>query len=473
MFTLVLFQQDFRLHDHPALFHAAENGRVATAYITQPLKRRPTASDVWRHHALLDLQQALKKKNQTLILRQGDFVDEVLKLIDELKCDAVHWHRSYEKERIEALQKLRQALEQKGVQVHEFEGTLLLQPEEIVNGKKEHYQVFTPFWKRYRGEHIPSSLPEPETIEQGESAPSLSVDDLDLLDSVNWYDDVLAHWKIGERAAIDQWLHFREETIANYAEDRDFPAKMSTSLLSPHLACGSISARALWASGRSMMQTEQYTAKSDEIDNFLRQLVWREFSYYQLHYNPDLDAVPLRKEFEAFPWLNNDQALVEWQKGQTGYPLIDAGMRELYATGFMHNRVRMVSASFLVKHLLIEWQKGYEWFKETLIDFNVANNGMGWQWVAGCGADAAPYFRVFNPILQSEKFDGKGDYIRKWLPELENVPDKYIHAPFEAPERVLEEAGVELGRTYPFPIVDHKAGRKRALEAYDIIKKSK
>lgn len=210
--------------------------------------------------------------------------------------------------------------------------------------------------------------------------------------------------------------------------------------------------------------------KIAEIESFLRQLVWREFSYYQLYHNPTIATLPLRKEFLAFPWENNEQDFIAWKKGQTGYPLVDAGMRELWATGFMHNRVRMVTASFLIKHLLTHWMEGYEWFKETLVDFNMANNAMGWQWVAGTGVDASPYFRVFNPVLQSEKFDEYGDYIRKWVPELQLLPNDYIHEPWKAPNSILSKANIELGQTYPFPIIDHSFARKRALAAYETVK---
>lgn len=470
MLTIVLFRDDLRLHDHPALWHAAQNGQVLAAYIAPTITHQPTAENAWHHYALADLAASLKNKNCQLVIRQGHVIEETLKLVEESGCDAVYWHNRYSQEQQQEDEELKQALTAKGVQSQSFEGTLLLPPNQVLNGKQTLYQVFTPFWKRYQGETIPAPYPAPEQIEGYNELPSDNIYDLGLLDTINWHGPMLSHWHIGEQAAIKQWLEFREELIYHYSVDRDFPSKMNISMLSPHLACGSISARALWASGQSMIQTQTDSAKRAEIESFLRQLVWREFSYYQLYHNPTVASTPLRKEFLAFPWENNEVVFNDWKKGQTGYPLVDAGMRELWATGFMHNRVRMVTASFLIKHLLTDWTKGYEWFKETLVDFNMANNAMGWQWVAGTGVDAAPYFRVFNPILQSEKFDELGDYIRKWVPELRLLPNDYIHEPWKAPSYILSQANIELGQTYPFPIIDHQFARKRALAAYDKVK---
>lgn len=470
MLTIVLFRDDLRLHDHPALWHAAQNGHVLAAYIAPAIGQKPSAENAWRHYALADLQASLQNKNCQLIIRQGNVIEETLRLVEESGCDAVYWHNRYNTEQQQEDTELKIALTAKGIQTQSFEGTLLLPPQQVLNGKKTIYKVFTPFWKRYKEETIPAPYPEPETIESCGELRSDNLHDLRLLDSIDWHGPMLKHWQVGEQAAIGQWQAFREELIYDYSVNRDFPAKANISMLSPHLACGSISARALWASGQYMIHTQTDAKKIAEIESFLRQLVWREFSYYQLYHNPNIATEPLRKEFLAFPWENNEQDFTAWKLGQTGYPLVDAGMRELWTTGFMHNRVRMVTASFLVKHLLTHWTKGYEWFKKTLVDFNMANNAMGWQWVAGSGVDAAPYFRVFNPTLQSEKFDELGEYIRKWVPELQYLPNNYIHEPWKAPSSILSKANIELGQTYPLPIIDHQFARQRALASYDTVK---
>lgn len=471
MSTIVLFRDDLRLHDNPALWHASQRGQIIAVYIAPRGTQKHTAEQAWRHYALQSLKQSLKDKNCQLVIRQGSLKEEMQKLIEETSCDAVFWNNRYSKQQQIEDEDLKSTLLAKGVQINTFEGTLLLPPNTVLNSKQAIYQVFTPFWKRYREEKIPVPYPEPKHLNGFKELPSNSLEDLNLLDTINWHGPMLGQWQIGEQAAIQQWLQFRAQSIYSYSEDRDFPAKAAISTLSPHLACGSISARALWTSGQSMIQVQQDEGKKQEIESFLRQLVWREFSYYQLYHQPTIATEPLRSEFLQFPWQNNEDDFTAWKLGQTGYPLVDAGMRELWATGFMHNRVRMVTASFLIKHLLIHWTKGYEWFSETLIDFNMANNAMGWQWVAGTGVDAAPYFRVFNPILQSEKFDPTGDYIRRWVPELNKLPDAYIHEPWKAPTYVLKQANIELGQTYPLPIVDHQFARARALSAYEKIKK--
>ena len=468
--TIVLFRDDLRLHDHPALWSATQRGKVVPVYIAPKLEGNQTAEHVWRHYALQSLANVLHKKGCRLIVRQGLLLEQLLQLAKETQCDAVYWHERFDVHDRQLDYTVASTLLAQGIDVRSFEGTLLLPPNTIVNGKKMIYQVFTPFWKRYQSESIPTCYPEPEQIESIDDISSDTIASLGLLPQQSWYQSMLQQWKIGEKAAIQQWLTFREKNIYNYSQDRDYPAKENISFLSPHLACGSISARALWASAQSMMQTEQQESRRLEIESFLRQLVWREFSYYQLYHQPTIVTEPLRKEFLTFPWLNDEVDFTAWQRGQTGYPLVDAGMRELWATGFMHNRVRMVTASFLVKHLLIHWTKGYDWFRQTLVDFNKANNALGWQWVAGTGVDAAPYFRIFNPILQSEKFDPTGDYIRKWVPELQNLPNEYIHEPWKAPAYILKYANVELGVSYPLPIINHDFARKRALAAYDSIK---
>lgn len=285
------------------------------------------------------------------------------------------------------------------------------------------------------------------------------ISDFELEPSIDWAGGLRETWQPGEEGAQDQLRRFRKEALADYEEGRNAPGSVGTSRLSPHLHFGEIGSGQVWraVAGRNS-------------EAWLRQIGWREFAYYLLYHFPQTPDVPLRPEFARFPWKTNAKTLKAWQKGRTGFPLVDAGMRELWHTGWMHNRVRMVVASFLVKHLLIAWQEGAAWFWDTLVDADLANNTLGWQWVAGCGADAAPYFRIFNPTLQGEKFDPAGEYVRRWVPELAALPDEWIHQPSKAPPLMLKAAGVELGKTYPNPIVDHDDARKRALAALSTIR---
>ncbi|MEX2643612.1 MAG: FAD-binding domain-containing protein, partial [Acetobacterales bacterium] len=273
-----------------------------------------------------------------------------------------------------------------------------------------------------------------------------------------------------EAAARARLEDFLENRVATYKRDRDRPGIDGTSGLSPHLHWGEISPRTAWHATRQAMSHAAPAADTGG-DTFLRELLWREFSYHLLYHHPGLPETALREQFRDFPWANDPEGLLAWQAGRTGYPIVDAGMRQLWHCGWMHNRVRMISASFLIKDLLLPWQEGERWFWDTLVDADLANNSASWQWVAGCGADAAPYFRIFNPVLQGRKFDPDGAYVRQWVPELARLPDKHLHAPWEAPDRVLEDAGVTLGDSYPRPVVDHGAARKRALDAFERIRR--
>ncbi len=299
--------------------------------------------------------------------------------------------------------------------------------------------------------------------------PSDPLDDWDLLPSKpDWAGGLRESWTPGEQGAAKRLKAFLDSPIETYADDRDRPDLVGTSRLSPHLAHGEISPRTIWHEVDKAVRAGHVPAK--QADKFRAELGWREFSYNLLFHNPDLPTDTLRPEFNAFPWKTDDAALKAWQRGQTGFPIVDAGMRELWETGWMHNRVRMIVGSLLVKHLLIPWQEGERWFWDTLVDADPANNAASWQWIAGCGADAAPYFRIFNPMLQGERYDPEGAYVRRFVPELARLSSKYIHQPWTAPESVLDEAGIRLGRDYPLPVVDHKTGRQRALDAYQSLK---
>lgn len=459
------FRNDLRLEDNPALRQAAECGAVWPVFIWDdetPVERMTgAASRWWLHHSLLSLNQAL---GGTLNMYRGDPVDVLARLVQEHDVRQVCWNHRYEPQQRSCDQAVSAVLKNRGCEVKTFNGSLLWEPEEVLKADGTPYKVFTPFYKRGCMNAMPPRKPQ-KAVNPLYLADknSLAIDDLGLLPELSWADGFSNHWNPGEaggQAALRQFLNVG---IGDYKEGRNFPARKKTSRLSPHLHRGELSPNQVWYAVREHLPSEQ-------VDVFCSELGWREFSNSLLFHFPDLPTQNLNRKFDAFPWEYNASRLRVWQKGQTGIPLVDAGMRELWRTGFMHNRVRMVAASFLVKNLLIHWRHGAAWFRDTLLDADLANNSASWQWVAGCGADAAPYFRIFNPVTQSKKFDPDGAYIRKYLPELGTVPKKYLFSPWEAPEAVLREAGIELGKTYPKPIVDLGESRKHALAAYAMLK---
>ncbi|ARJ39253.1 hypothetical protein SporoP8_10450 [Sporosarcina ureae] len=464
--TIVWFRKDLRLHDHPALVEAAAHGEVLPVFILP--ETRYAASDWWLHHSLLEIIERFAKQQIQFVVRQGQPVEQLMKLLDESEADQLVFNELYDPESREAERIVAEACEERRVQVRSFQGSLLVAPDAIFNKTNQPYKVFTPFWKRLRQELIATPLATPELMPSTAELQSLPSDEWGLLSDVRWYDKLANHWQPGERAAMKCWETFRDCGLYDYLVGRDLPAQSSVSRMSPYLAWGNVSVRSLWHG--ALVAAED--VGDQQVEAFIRQLAWRDFDNYQLLYFPEMLTKPVRPEFEKFPWQLADDQLEAWKTGRTGYPLVDAGMRELWETGYMHNRVRMVVASFLIKHLLIDWREGMEWFEETLVDLDLANNAMGWQWVAGSGFDASPYFRVFNPILQAKKFDEEARYIKKWLPELTDMPVKYVFQPAEAPNDVLESAGVTIGTSYPAPIVDHQAARARALAAYDTCKNS-
>ncbi len=476
--VIVWFRQDLRLRDNPALSSALQtNSPVLFTYIWSDKDHNPWsiggASRWWLHQSLQALEAQLLKKNNCLIIRQGDNLEAIQTLIQETNATAVYWNRRYEPHaRAEDLM-IQRDLIAKNITVHEHKGTLLIDPDQLMNKTGNPYQVFTPFWKRYQTEafkdihhSLPSRLPAPSR-----QSMTVPIEKLNLEPSIDWANGIRATWSPGELGARRRLNTFIDSRCASYQHGRDRPDHEDTSQLSPHLCFGEISPHTIWRTLNTHLESNQTKTFHDSAHAFLRQIVWRDFAYHLLYHFPQTPSHPLRENFCNFGWDENTQILRLWQKGITGYPFVDAGMRQLWTTGWMHNRVRMITASFLTKHLLQPWQRGAEWFWDTLVDADLANNTMGWQWVTGCGADAAPYFRIFNPITQGMKFDPEGNYIRRWVPEIGRLPAPWIHQPWEAPPLLLAEHKVSLGKTYPHPIIAHAQARERALDAFALLKK--
>ncbi len=477
---ILWFRRDLRLSDNPALLAAAATGNpVVPVFIldeesdgTRPLGG---ASRWWLHHALSSLADGLSELGSPLVLRRGAADTVLHELIEETGAKGVYWNRLYDAASIKRDKRIKKDLQDSDLVAESFNGSLLHEPWTIETNAGDPYRVFTPFWKAIlalgdpnSGKGTPDQLTPPD-----DPVDSNSLDGWSLLPTnPDWAGGLRDMWKPGEDAARDSLRTFHKSALMDYADDRDIPGTPGTSMLSPYLHFGEISPRQVWHATRFWADDEGSNAASGAAQAYLREIGWREFNHHLLFHFPDLPTDNVNERFDDFPWEDDADALAAWQKGRTGYPIVDAGMRELWETGWMHNRVRMVVASFLVKHLRIHWRQGEEWFWDTLVDADPANNAGNWQWVAGCGFDAAPYFRIFNPILQGEKFDTDGRYVRRWVPEVADLPDKYLHKPWEAPADVLEDAGVRLGETYPSPIVDHKTARQAALDAYDTVKKS-
>lgn len=475
---LYWFRQDLRLADNAGLTAAIASGQpVIPLYIhdTGPQTRARTrawggASRWWLHHSLSELNRSLNGK---LVLRQGDAQDVLKAVLEETGASGVMWGRCYEPYAIARDTAIKTWLLDNGYTAESHNTALLFEPWQMkTKTSGTPFQVFTPFWKACLAAPAPAlPLPAPENFKPA-SAKSEKLYDWQLLPTrPDWAGGLRETWTPGEAGARQRLLDFIDGPINGYKQQRDNPAKESTSRLSPHLHWGEISPRQIWRVVKVAEEAGKIVNESDTA-HFLSEVGWREFSHHLLYHFPTLPGVPLNKRFAAFPWSEQPGDLAVWQRGMTGYPIVDAGMRQLWQTGWMHNRVRMIVGSFLVKDLLIPWQKGEAWFWDTLVDADLANNSASWQWIAGCGADAAPYFRVFNPVLQGEKFDATGSYIRQYVPELSGLPDKYIHRPWEAPADVLRKAGVELGRDYPQPMVDHHAARGKALAAFSALKES-
>jgi deoxyribodipyrimidine photo-lyase len=458
---IVWFRRDLRIADNPALSAAAATGAaLLPLYIDDdgqtPARPLGGAARWWRGRSLLALDHALRALGARLIVRQGSPQAVLDALLTESGARSVHFN--LRRDGIGDDAALMAWLRSRGITVETFDANYLHDPRHVRTAGGTGFKVFTPFWNRLRGAYAaPTAVRAPRRIESPARWPEcLPLESLQVTDP--WTNSIAQAWHPGEAAAQERLAHFADEIAADYATERDRPDRDGTSRLSPHLAWGELSVHAIW---------RRLTGKlGDKALPYLRELGWRDFNMHLLQDFPELTWQPMQAKFAAFPARDNRALLRAWQRGLTGYPIVDAGMRQLWRTGWMHNRVRMIAASFLVKDLLIPWQRGEEWFWDTLVDADSAQNGGNWQWVAGCGADAAPFFRVFNPVLQGEKFDPKGAYVREWVPELARLPDNVIHQPWTAKPPQLSGAGVTPGRTYPLPIVDHAKARQAALAAY-------
>ena len=463
---LVWFRRDLRLADNPALAEAAASGRpIVPVFIRDDAAAGSWtpggASRWWLHHSLASLLADLARAGARLVLRSGDSATILRTLIVETGAEAVFWNRLYEPWATARDAALKSALGRDGIEVRSFNAGLLFEPWEVRTQAGDPFKVFTPFQRAcLAASPPPPPAPAPRRLRAPAAAPAgESLESWRLLPTrPDWAGGLCAAWIPGERGAAARLERFLDAALARYPTDRDRPDREGTSRLSPHLHFGEIGPRQAWHAAR--------VRDGAGVDKFIAELLWREFSHHLLFHFPELPERNWRRDFDDFPWARNPHAGAAWRRGRTGYPIVDAGMRELWATGWMHNRVRMIVGSFLVKDLLLPWQEGAAWFWDTLVDADLANNSAGWQWVAGSGADAAPYFRVFNPVLQGRKFDPDGAYVKRWCPELAALPPVLVHQPWDADDATLAAAGVRLGDSYPRRIVDHREARSRALAAF-------
>lgn len=472
---VVWFRDDLRLADNPALTAAIAGGsHVVAVYILDDdvpgSWRLGGAARWWLHHGLAALGKNIGRLGGALVLRRGGSVAAIKSLVQETRARAVYWNRGYAPFAIARDRAVTLELEREGLEVRTFCTSTLFEPGSILNQDGKPFRLYGAFWRACLARGIGEPpLALPQRLPSGPNIPSDDLESWQLKPArPNWAEGFAKLWSPGEEGAQRRLTEFVEGAAIGYARSRDRPDMASTSRLSPHLRFGEISPRQVWHAVLAAQSAD--VVPRSAADKFVSELGWREFAYHLLYHHASLPDAPLQSPFASFPWEADPRHLAAWQRGRTGYPIVDAGMRELWTTGWMHNRVRMIVASFLVKHLLTPWQEGERWFWDTLVDADLANNAMNWQWVAGCGTDAAPYFRIFNPVLQGEKFDPDGRYVRQWVPEIAALPDACIHKPWTADEAVRLAAGIELQKHYPAPIVDHAIARRRALDAFARLK---
>ena len=477
--AIVWFRNDLRVADNPALHAAAASRRpLVCLYIhdekTPGLRSPGGAARWWLHGSLRALDQALAKQGGRLTMMRGAPTHILPRLAAKVAAEAVYWNRRYDEPGRTVDLALESTLEQRDIAVITSNGHLLHEPWTLKNTSGQPFRVFSAYWRAAVKQGAPEApLPHPRKLHLHPLPKRLGLEEIVQLASLglephtpDWASGLRQTWIPDESAARARLKRFLESALRNYPTDRDRPDRHGTSRLSPYLTFGNLSVRQVWHTALTAVRSRSSSANPRQLQKFFVELGWREFNYHILHHHPDLAKRNFQPRFDSVRWRVDRRALRAWQCGLTGYPIVDAGMRELWTTGWMHNRVRMVTASFLIKHLLIDWRQGEQWFWDTLVDADPANNAANWQWVAGTGADAAPYFRIFNPILQGEKFDPNGDYVRRWVPELARLPSRIIHKPWTAKAEQLAAAGVRLGQTYPHPIVDHDRARQRALMAF-------
>lgn len=475
--VILWFRRDLRLADNPALYAAleAQFDSIVPVFIHAPNELGDwapgAAQRVWQHFSLAALDADLRALGSRLVIRHGPTLAALDALIAETSACAVYWNRLYDPNTIARDKQVKRHLEDAHIETASFNAALLHEPWTVSTGQNTPYKVFTPFWKAIRDKPVRHPLPAPDAMPKVWSRmDSEALANLGLLPDIRWDTGIRDRWRPGENGAHARLETFVNDTLGGYGDSRERPAQRGTSYLSPHLHFGEIGPHQVVHRVEEWLHEHGDESDRAHANIFVSEIGWREFAHHVLFHFPNTPQAPLDQRFEAFPWAQDNTALNAWRGGRTGIPMVDAGMRELWATGTMHNRLRMTVASFLTKNLRLPWQHGARWFWDTLVDADLASNTLGWQWAAGCGADAAPFFRIFNPVRQGERFDPDGAYVRRWVPELASLPDRHIHAPWAAPMKVLDAAGVTLGETYPNPIVDLKASRKEALEAFDQVK---
>ncbi|WP_282605495.1 deoxyribodipyrimidine photo-lyase [Pelagibius sp. Alg239-R121] len=471
MTTIVWFRQDLRLADNPAFFQAVQRGRVLPVFILDTAVAPGTSAALggagrwWLHHSLKVLVGALGG----MTLLRGDTADQLERVIKAAGANAVYWNRCYEPKAIARDKDIKAKLRRQGIEVRSFNAGLLHEPWELTTQAGAPFKVYSPYWRAALKRPVEAPLPLPENITIAECALGDRLEDWALQPQApNWATGWESLWQPGEAGARERLESFLDNGLKGYGNLRDRPDLPNVSRLSPHLHFGEISPRQIWVRTRHLEAQKPETAT--DAGKFLSEIGWREFAHHLLYHFPSLPSKNWRSSFDHYPWRESAEDLKAWQHGMTGYPIVDAGMRELWQTGYMHNRVRMVVASFLVKHLRLHWSHGEAWFRDTLLDADLANNSASWQWVAGSGADAAPYFRIFNPMTQGRKFDPDGAYVRRFCPELSKLGNNAVHAPFELTDIELAGAGITLGSDYPRPIVDHVTARAAALAGYEAVK---